>query len=167
MKICENGFIREMTTDEIIEIQKQRAAFEAAERTRPLTAGEVTALLIKQQINTLTVDDNTALRMTEFYPEWASDTAYSAGYKVQYGGKLYKCLQAHTAQADWTPDASPSLWAKVLIPDPDVIPEWEQPDSTNPYMTGDKVTHNGKTWVSDVDNNVWEPGVYGWTETNA
>lgn len=166
MKICEDGVIREMTTDEIIEMQKQRAAFETAERTRPLTAWEVTDMLIKQQINTLTVDDNTALRMTEFYPEWASDTAYSAGYKVQYGGTLYKCLQAHTAQADWTPDASPSLWAKVLIPDPDVIPEWEQPDSTNPYMTGDKVTHNGKTWVSDIDNNVWTPGVYGWTETN-
>lgn len=47
--------------------------------------------------------------------------------------------------------------------DGEVLP-WEQPDSTNPYMTGDKVTHNGKTWVSDVDNNVWEPGVYGWTE---
>lgn len=161
MKICENGIIREMTTDEIIEMQKQRAAFESAERTHPLTAGEVTALLIKQQINTLTVDDNTALRMLEFYPVWASDTAYSAGYKVQYGGTLYKCLQAHTAQADWTPDASHSLWAKVLIPAPDVIPEWEQPDSTNPYMTGDKVQHNGKTWVSDIDNNVWEPGVVG------
>ena len=167
MKICENGVVREMTADEIVEIQKQQAAFEAAERTRPLTAGEVTALLIKQQINTLTVDDNTALRMLEFYPEWASDTAYSAGFKVQYGGTLYRCLTAHTSQYDWTPDAAPSLWAKVLIPNPDVIPEWEQPDSTNPYMTGDKVTHNGKTWVSDVDNNVWEPGVYGWTETNA
>ena len=167
MKICENGVIREMTADEIIEMQKQQAAFEAAERTRPLTAEEVTALLIKQQINTLTVDDNTAWRMLEFYPEWTTDTDYATGFKVQYGGKLYKCLTAHASQADWTPDASPSLWAKVLIPDPDVIPEWEQPDSTNPYMTGDKVTHNGKTWVSDVDNNVWEPGVYGWTETNA
>ena len=167
MKICENGIIREMTADEIIEMQKQQAAFEAAERTRPLTAEEVTAMLIKQQINTLTVDDNTALRMVEFYPEWTTDTDYATGFKVQYGGKLYKCLTAHASQADWTPDASPSLWAKVLIPDPDVIPEWEQPDSTNPYMTGDKVTHNGKTWVSDVDNNVWEPGVYGWTETNA
>ena len=167
MKTCENGVIREMTTDEIIEMQKLRAAFEAAERTRPLTAEEVTDMLIRQQINTLTVDDNTALRMVEFYPEWTTDTDYATGFKVQYGDKLYKCLTAHASQADWTPDASPSLWAKVLIPDPDVIPEWEQPDSTNPYMTGDKVTHNGKTWVSDVDNNVWEPGVYGWTETNA
>lgn len=166
MKICENGAIREMTTDEIIEMQKQQAAFEAAERTRPLTAEEVTDMLIRQQINTLTVDDNTALRMVEFYPEWTTDTDYATGFKVQYGGKLYKCLTAHASQADWTPDAAPSLWAKVLIPDPDVIPEWEQPDSTNPYMTGDKVTHNSKTWVSDIDNNVWTPGVYGWTETN-
>ena len=64
----------------------------------------------------------------------------------------------------WEPDIAPSLWAKVLIPDGTVIPEWEQPDSTNPYMTGDKVTHNWKTWVSIVDNNVWEPSVYGWEE---
>ena len=167
MKTCENGIIREMTTDEIIEMKKQRAAFEAAERTCPLTESEVSRMLIAQQINTLTVDDNTALRMVEFYPEWTTDTDYATGFKVQYGGKLYKCLTAHASQADWTPDAAPSLWAKVLIPNPDVIPEWEQPDSTNPYMQGDKVTHNGKTWVSDVDNNVWTPGVYGWTETNA
>ena len=79
---------------------------------------------------------------------------------------MYRCLQAHTAQADWTPDAVPSLWAKVLIPDPDVIPELEQPDSTYPYMIGDRVTHNGVTWESTIDNNVWEPGVYGWTEVS-
>ena len=113
------------------------------------------------------LDDTDALNAIELYPVWADDVSYVAGDRVRYDGVLYKCLQAHTSQPDWTPDAAPSLWAKVLIPDPDVIPEWEQPDSTNPYMTGDKVTHNGKTWVSDVDNNVWEPGVYGWTETNA
>ena len=64
----------------------------------------------------------------------------------------------------WEPKNAPALWAKVLIPDETVVPEWEQPDSTNPYSAGDKVTHNGKTWVSDIDNNVWEPGVYGWTK---
>ena len=132
--------------------------------TSPLTAEEVTRLLITQQINTLEVDDNTALRMVEFYPEWAADMAYTVGYKVRRNGKLWRCLQAHTSQPGWEPDAAPSLWAKVLIPDPEVIPEWEQPDSTNPYMQGDKVTHNGKTWMSNIDNNVWEPGVYGWTE---
>lgn len=156
-----------MSAEEIDAMQAEAQKVEKIERTRPLTAEEVSRLLIAQQINTLTVDDNTALRMLEFYPEWTTDTDYATGFKVQHGGKLYKCLTAHASQADWTPDAAPSLWAKVLIPDPDVIPEWEQPDSTNPYMQGDKVTHNSKTWVSDVDNNVWEPGVYGWTETNA
>ena len=73
-------------------------------------------------------------------------------------------LQPHTSQADWLPENTPSLYARVLIPDPTVIPEWEQPDSTNPYMKGDKVTHNGKTWESMIDNNVWEPGIYGWIE---
>ena len=153
-----------MTQEEISAMQSALAEFEAAERTRTLTTDEVIRMLIAQQINALTVDDNTALRMTEFYPEWTTDTDYAAGFKVQYGGKLYKCLQAHTSQPDWTPDAAPSLWAKVLIPDPDVIPEWEQPGATNAYMQGDKVTHNGKTWVSDIDNNVWTPGVYGWVE---
>ena len=88
-----------------------------------------------------------------------------AGERVQHRGVLYKVLQAHTAQAGWEPDAVPALFAKVLIPDAETIPEWERPDSTNPYSKGDKVTHNGKTWVSDVDGNVWEPGVYGWKIT--
>ena len=102
--------------------------------------------------------------MTVFYPEWEKGKLYTVGYKVQYLGKLYKVVQAHTSQETWTPDAAPSMFAKVLIPDENIIPEWEQPDSTNAYSKGDKVTHNGKTWVSDVDNNVWEPGIYGWIE---
>lgn len=153
-----------MSAEEIDAIQAEAQKAEKIERTRTLTAEEVTALLIKQQINTLEVDDTTALRMVEFYPEWAAEQAYTAGYKVQHGGKLWRCLQAHTSQDGWEPDSAPSLWAKVLIPDENVVPEWEQPDSTNSYSVGDKVTHNGKTWVSDIDNNVWEPGVYGWTE---
>ena len=83
---------------------------------------------------------------------------------MRYDEILYKCLQNHTAQASWTPTDAPSLLAKVLIPTPAEIPEWEQPESTNPYMKGDKVKHNGKTWESTIDNNVWEPGVYGWGE---
>lgn len=110
------------------------------------------------------VDDNTALTVVNLHPVWAVGVSYAVGFKVQHGGILYRCLTEHTSQEAWTPDTAPSLWAKVLIPDENVIPAWEQPDSTNAYMTGDKVTHNGKTWVSDVDNNVWEPGVYGWTE---
>ena len=156
--------IKNMTQEEISATQSALAELETYERTRPLTESEVSRMLIAQQINALTVDDNTALRMVEFYPAWEAGTDYAAGFKVQHNGTLYKCLTAHTSQADWTPDAAPSLWAKVLIPDETVIPAWEQPDSTNPYSKGDTVTHNGKTWVSDIDNNVWEPGVYGWTE---
>lgn len=106
--------------------------------------------------------DEQAAAVPSLYPAWKADKEYSAGDRVLLEGTLYKVLQSHTSQADWTPDAASSLFAKVLIPDSDVIPEWEQPDSTNPYMMGDKVAHNGSTWVSTLDNNVWEPGVYGW-----
>lgn len=136
-----------------------------------LAGGEVTPdrahrLRAAIEVAAESYDDATAAEYPELYHEWSADTSYTAGYRVHHGGALYKCLQDHTAQMDWTPDAAPSLWAKVLIPDPDVIPEWEQPDSTNPYMQGDKVTHNGVTWESIIDNNVWEPGVYGWAEAN-
>ena len=113
----------------------------------------------------ITLDDETALTGVELFPAWAIGKAYAVNDRAQYNGTLYKCIQAHTAQEDWSPVDAPSLWAEVLAgQDSTAIGEWVQPDSTNPYMTGDKVTHNGKTWVSDVDNNVWEPGVYGWAE---
>lgn len=114
-----------------------------------------------------TLDDAAALGSPELFPAWREGVAYTTGQRVRHDGTLYKVLQEHTAQADWSPAAAPSLFAKVLIPDPETIPAWEQPDSTNPYSKGDKVTHNGKTWVSYIDGNVWEPGVYGWTETDA
>lgn len=109
--------------------------------------------------------DEQALKAAAIYPAWSAQDTYDAGERVRFGGALYKCLQGHTAQADWTPTAAPSLWAKVLTSDTGEPLPWEQPDSTNPYMKGDKVTHGGKTWVSTMDNNVWEPGVYGWEET--
>ena len=107
-------------------------------------------------------DDSVVLETPQLLPEWKAGIAYKNGKKIQYGGIVWKVLQDHTSQEGWEPGAAPSLFAEVLIPDPDVIPEWKQPDSTNPYMSGDKVTHNGSTWVSTIDNNVWEPGVYGW-----
>ena len=82
---------------------------------------------------------------------------------MRFGGVLYRCLTAHTAQEGWTPANAPSLWAEVLVEEGQILP-WQQPDSTNPYGKGDKVTHNGSVWVSNVDNNVWEPGVYGWSK---
>ena len=109
--------------------------------------------------------DAAALEAVVLHKVWKAGVDYSAGYKVQHGGKLWRCLQSHTSQSGWDPDSAPSLWAKVLIPNETVVPEWEQPDSTNAYSAGDKVTHNGKTWVSTIDNNVWEPGtVEYWKE---
>ena len=106
--------------------------------------------------------DEQALKAAALYPAWSAQDTYDAGERVRFDGALYKCLQPHAAQPDWTPAAAPSLWAKVLTSETGEPLPWEQPESTNPYMQGDKVTHGGKTWVSAIDNNVWEPGVYGW-----
>lgn len=118
------------------------------------------------EIGSESLGDSVAAEVPELFPFWKSGEEMPVNKRVQYNGVLYKVLQAHTSQDDWTPDVAPSLFAKVLIPDPTVIPEWEQPDSTNPYMQGDHVMHNGTEWVSDIDNNVWEPGVYGWSRVN-
>ena len=111
-----------------------------------------------------TLDDTEAIKVIELFPVWKDDFSYQTGERVRYNDILYKCLVSHTSQDTWNPVNTASLWAKVLIPDSEVIPEWEQPESTNPYMKGDKVKHLDRTWISDIDNNVWEPGVYGWSE---
>lgn len=108
--------------------------------------------------------DEMSLQVPNLYPTWKSEVEYKVGDRVLYNDILYKVLQDHTSQETWTPVDATSLFAKVLIPDANVIPEWEQPDSTNPYMIGDKVTYEGKTYVSTVDNNVWKPTEYGWEE---
>ena len=108
-----NGEYIEMTAEEIAAMQVEQTKCELMEKSRPLTESEVSRLIIAQQINTLTVDDNTALRMLEFYPEWATGQAYTAGYKVQRGGALYKVLQAHTSQDGWEPENAPSLWTEI------------------------------------------------------
>lgn len=115
MRKCVNGEIIDMTAEEIAELEEAKLRFEAAEKHRPLTVGEVGAMLIKQQINTLVVDDQTALRMIAFYPEWESGKDYAAGYKLVSGGKLYKVLQAHTSQSTWVPGAAgtESLYARI------------------------------------------------------
>lgn len=118
--------------------------------------------IIERAAESLT--DEQALQAPMLFERWQPDTAYAVRKRLYHDGVLYTVLQTHTSQATWTPDVSPSLFARVLIPDPETIPDWIQPDSTNPYMTGDKVRHNDKIWESTVDNNVWEPGVYGWVE---
>ena len=113
----------------------------------------------------LSLDDNDSLEAKELFPIWSGESIeYKINDRVRYNSILYKCLQAHTSQEGWTPIAAASLWTKVLIPDPEVIPDWEQPDSTNPYMKGDRVMFEGKTYESTIDNNVWSPATYGWIE---
>lgn len=126
---------------------------ELAKKLRPL---------IEQAAQSFT--DETALEAVSLFPSWQSGIDYTVGQRVRYNGVLYSVLQAHTSQDTWQPDVAVSLFAKVLIPDPDVVPEWEQPGNTNPYMTGDRVLFEGTVYESLIDNNVWSPTAYpaGW-----
>lgn len=108
-----------------------------------------------------TLDDSDALEVPEMFAKWRESAAYEAGDRVRHGSVLYTCIQAHTSQAGWTPDVTPALW-KVTAPE-GTVPEWVQPTGAHDaYAKGDKVMHNGSTWVSTIDANVYEPGVYGW-----
>lgn len=123
------------------------------------------AIALRKLIEKLSAElsDEEAYDAPELFPMWTLKD-YQTGDRVQYQSTLYKCLQAHTAQADWTPDTAVSLW--VRVDDPSIeFPEWRQPQgSHDAYAKGAKVSHNEKHWISDVDANIWEPGVYGWTE---
>lgn len=107
------------------------------------------------------IDDVTAAEQSSLFAEWVPNMAYAVGQLRQYGGKLYRCIQAHTSQADWEPGAAASLWA--LTSDPaEEWPAWSQPlGSHDAYAKGAQVTHSGKRWISGVDGNVWEPGAGG------
>ena len=132
-----------------------------------LAGGSIAPLQAEYQTTLAAVPDAAALKMTDYFPVWDSAShAYSVGDRVMYDSTLYKCLQAHTSQATWTPTDAPSLWAKVLTSTTGEPLPWEQPDSTNPYMIGDRVTYNGKVYESTIDNNVWAPDAYpqGWKE---
>lgn len=118
---------------------------------------------IEQLTDNLT--DTDAVEAKELFPKWSATEAYTEGMRVRYNDTLYKVLQNHSAQADWSPVNAPALFAEILPgQDGTEIGEWQQPDSTNPYMTGDKVTYEGKTYESTIDNNVWSPTAYpqGW-----
>lgn len=107
--------------------------------------------------------DEQAEGVIDAFPAWVAGIAYTVGVRVRYDGYLYKCVQAHKSQEDWTPDATSALWTRIGDPG-DEWPEWVQPTGAHDFYTiGDKVTHNGQHWISDVDANVWEPGEYGWS----
>lgn len=113
---------------------------------------------------TSTLSDADALEVAALFPTWASKegSVVSVGERLWYNEKLYKVIQSHNVQSDWTPDISTSLYTEISIQE---IPEWKQPTgASDVYMVDDKVSHNGKTWISIVNNNSWEPGVYGWNE---
>ena len=119
------------------------------------------------------LDDTTAMEIADLYEPWEIGKNYEVGKIVKEGvnadgeTQLYTVIQAHTSQINWTPDTAVSLFKAVGFTDSGV-PIWTQPlGATDAYMKGDMVSHNDKTWTSDIDNNVWEPGVNGWTETSA
>ena len=141
-----------------IEMEETQATFaqvqQSLHKVAKMVASEVT-------------DDAKALAIQEFYDDWEVGVKYEVGTYIRYEGVLYKVITAHTSQSDWTPTSASSLFAKVLTdPTGETINEWVQPDSTNAYMTGDKVIFEGKTYESVIDNNVWSPSAYpaGWKE---
>lgn len=111
-----------------------------------------------------TIDDVTAVEHTDLFSPWVIGIVYKIGDMRSYEGNLYRCVQAHTSQVDWTPDVSVSLWVKVGDPTEE-YPDWSQPiGSHDAYNLGDKVSFDGKHWSSTDNANVWQPGVYGWEE---
>lgn len=155
-----------------IELRVARAQAAGQHAGQVATQGELTSSIafVTMAENGM-IDDVTATENIDTFSPWVVGVKATVGQLRTYGGetegsakKLYRCVQAHTTQVDWTPDVSPSLW--VEVGDPSVeYPAWSQPvGAHDSYEKGAKTSHNDKKWVSDVDDNVWEPGVYGWTE---
>lgn len=152
MKIYENGVIREMTAEEIAAMEDAAAHAAAEEKRRPLSLAEVQEMMVRAQINTLAVDDATALRMVAYYPDWTAGMAYAAGDRLVYNCDLYKVLQAHTAQETWLPGTgTESLYTRID----------EQHDGTKydpiPYSgnmaleAGKYYSQSGKTYLCNRD----------------
>ena len=119
-------------------------------------------LLLRAMIEkaAISLGDADALEAVELFPAWAADTAYTVDERIRYESVLYKCVQAHTSQIGWEPPNVPALWTAVSL---DEWPEWAQPTGAqDAYAKGDKVSHNEQHWISIIDANVWEPGVFGW-----
>lgn len=121
---------------------------------------------VKKMLGTETeaLSDEEALEVAALYPTWISKMGepVAAGERLWYDGRLWKVVQAHTVQEDWTPETAASLYTEVSVEE---WPEWRQPTGAHDaYQAGDKVSHNDKHWISDADGNIWEPGVFGWNE---
>lgn len=150
--------------------EKDGALFVKTEDSKALTELGITnaeATDFRATVDALiqSMSDEEAVASQVLFPNWQSDKSYSPNERVRYNGKLYKVLQTHTSQNEWAPDAATSLFACLLIDEENgTIQEWTQPDSTNGYSTGDKVSYNGAIYKSLIDNNVWSPVDYpaGW-----
>lgn len=132
-----------------------------------LTGTDTAPVVANYAVMLTSVDDSVAEKIPEVFPAWDGNSKeYKMGDRVQYNSVLYKVLQDHTSQSTWTPTDAPSLFAKVLTSTDGTPQEWQQPDSTNGYKTGDRVIYNGKIYESTIDNNVWSPEAYpsGWQE---
>ena len=159
MMICENGVYRDMTPEEIADMQAEAARYEAQERHRPLTAEEVTGLLIAQQINTLEVGDQTAVRMTEFYPEWKDligKTVDKSGYKFQHNGKLYKTIPVtHTFQSDWVPGVgTESIYTRIDEEHAGTLADPIPYDGNMALTAGLYYVQNGVTYLCNRDTGI-------------
>lgn len=131
--------------------------------TKNELSNKVKSFRSKVEAASQTIADENVENCVALFPHWNEESEYEVGYRVQYDGVVYKCVQAHSAQAQWNPVDAVSLWAKVLN---DEVKPWERPDSTNTYMKGDRVTFNGKTYESTIDYNSYSPSEYqqGWKE---
>lgn len=144
---------------------RERVILDAAAR-QAKSASDASSIAFVIMAENGTIDEVTASEHSDIFAPWEPDVAYTVGalrtYDEEGVVKLYKCIQAHTSQADWTPPATPALWSKAGDPTVE-FPEWSQPiGAADAYQVGDKVHHIDSNWVSNTPNNVWEPGVYGW-----
>ena len=161
---CGTMDMEEITEDEynseIAAISEKLAiAEEAYERHRPLTESEVARLLIAKELNSLTVDDNTALRMAEFYPEWAAGTDYAVGFKAQHSGRLWRCLQAHTSQEGWEPENVPALWEELCETHDGTLADPIPYEGNMALVSGKYYSQDGVTYLCNRDtvNPVYNP----------
>ena len=155
----------------VVSIQQRLARLQAVSKATKVTAEstrETAGIAFVTMAESGTIDAVTAAEHLDAFALWQPNVNYTVGQLRAYGDgenkRLYRCVQAHTSQESWTPDAAASLWA--LAADPaEEWPAWSQPiGAHDAYAAGAKVSHNDKHWVSDIDNKVWAPGVYGWSE---
>ena len=142
MKILVNDVIRELTSEEIAEIRKAETLDRIREKSRPLTESEVVSMLLSQKVQEIEVDDNTAIRMMEFYPEWEPGKAYTVGHKLTRSGKLYKVIQAHAAQVGWEPETVPAMFTEICETHDG------SPEDPIPY-NGNMALEMGKNYIQD------------------